>query len=258
MQVNSISSSNASFGSRLEDRLHDFANLSDRDISQLALQRASRDVNTNKAKRVNRLLWLLLPIASGVSAATRGKMPRMERVTQGLLSAIGVTAALGTADAAFLAQRKLEQSSSKVKDFNSKHPFMAFLNTAALGLGSFLLLYKGGSKLFQKYGTRLLDKNAARIENISQKLDTNKFLNSTSKFISEKVPNFVKKIGSGILNWAPWLVILAAFGHSSASRKSAVNAYTKNYDELKTAQMQVRELYKEEAALNDVQELADM
>lgn len=255
MQVNSVSTSvvnaNQSFGRRNLDReyLEQFAELDDKSLKQLAYQNAAYKVNDKKHKRISNALYYSIPIAAGLAAivrtpakivaeiAKKAKIsPRTVKFNNFAGTALNWAGTFLAIDLVFGAKRKLDKSSKTVNEFSNNHPILSTLATIGVTIGAMFAAGKGISKLAAKAPKARVDK---MMNALDKKLVNNKVLNKMSEKLS-KVPSAIKNITKGVIDFGPLLLICSSIAHSFNHQNVKASETVKVYDELKTAQSQIR------------------
>ncbi len=257
MQVNSVSSTNFGSTGKQKIDLETFANLSDRDLKNLAYARASYDVNDKKHKRINNAIFYSIPVVAGLGAAVNTVAPVVKnskgaaKKLTGLLRTAKLknfakTTALWTsmflaADAIFGAKHYLDKKSPTVKEFSEKHPVLSTFTAIGVGLAAVFGVSKGFPKFVKAFKSTQLGKDLLKKEGkLAAKLADNKLINKLSQKAS-KIPPAIKSFGKGLLNWGPLMLVLTSIMHTSSHERAKATEYGKNYETLKTAQSVVRE-----------------
>lgn len=259
MQVNSVSLNNSSkaqvFKSRQSD-IEKVANLDENTIRQLAYAKASYDVDDKKHKRITNALYYTLPVAFALGEAIKNpaelakslansskvNMGRYARVHRFAGAALGVTAALLAIDTVVGAKNLANKHSSAVREFSNEHPVLSMLGTVAVGFAALAGLHKYAPKLIGKIGSKLpADKAEKFIVNAAKKLNESKILNSMSKALT-KVPSGIKKFGATVVDYSPWLLVATSIGHSFSHDRAKMVQTQNNYNDIKMAQAEAREI----------------
>ncbi|MBD5401717.1 hypothetical protein HDR58_02790 [bacterium] len=254
MQVNSVSAAQPSFKSYQSD-LEAFANLSDRDVRKLAYAKASQSVNDKKHKRIGAAIMYSIPVVAGIAAAVKSpstlllplkgaanvNFSRAGRLVNFASTTLNWLGTFAIIDTIFGIKRHIDKKSPAMRDFAKENPVISTLATLGLSVASVYGASKGFSKLLNKFVPKDLTK--AQIKNLvkyNKKLTDNKVLNSLSKNL-DKVPSALKQIGKTALDWAPMAMIFGSLAHSMGHQRVKAEEYSKNYNDIKTAQALVRE-----------------
>lgn len=258
MQVNSVSLANANskpaFKGPRED-LEKYAYMDEGSTRNLALARASKDVNDKKHRIISNALYLAAPISGGLATACAlpstiltkvGKVnvSRASRVLLGSLSTLKYAGLFLGIDALFAAKRGLENKSETMNEFSQKHPVISFMGTVAASFAAFYGLKHGAKFLSNKLTA---GKNPVRFVRpflkASVKLNNSKTLDKASKMLS-KAPALAKNLTMGALSWGPLLFLLGRFSHDVNHSRDKALAFQDNYNQIKGEQAVIR------AALN--------
>lgn len=249
MQVNSVlASSNASnmaFKATPEERL--FASLRDRDVRNIAFEKASKDVNDRKHRRIDNALFLALPLAGGLSASVGKLSPEAikhygaKNIRAVRLARFGLVSASWAAGLAALGALwgTKDYLAGKV-DFIKNNPIISFVATFAAGFGVLSavnrLSWKGFSKALNMVeGEKVLP----YLRKARNALNNSKIINKASEYIS-KFPSPIKDIGRNTAELAPLLVIGTQIAHMFSHQRAKYQVANKNYEELKQAQEMIR------------------
>lgn len=257
MQVNSVSLNNpnskpAFKAAVTREDLENFANLDELTVRKLALAKASHNVDDKKHRRITNAIYWSIPVAAGIAAAVRTPSQVISRVAKTNFSrsariatfAVEAMKWAGTflaIDAVFGAKHKLDKKIPSLNEFTNEHPVVSTLATVGASIAAVWGAGKGASKLITK-----LAKNKLPVKSIKDaiafntKLNNNKILNKTSEVLG-KVHPAIKSFGKGVLDWSPWLLILASISHSTGHERAKAQEYSNNYQKIKTAQNLVRE-----------------
>ncbi len=250
MQVNSVSlSSNANnmaFKASLEEQV--FANLKDRDLRNIALAKASKDVNDRKHRNIDNALFISLPLAGGLAATAQKISPEaVAKFGKHNMRAIKfarfglVSASWGAGLAALGVLWNAKDYLAKKVNVIKNNPVISSIATFSAGFGVLAAVDKAGAKGLAKVIDSVDSKKVLpHLRKMRNALNESKVLNKASEFMS-KFPSPIKDIARGTAELAPLLVIgtqiAHIFGHQSVKAKVA----NKNYDELKQAQQNIRE-----------------
>ena len=265
MQVNSVSQNNVqSFGNRKQEKMERmivFANLNDKQLQQIALKKADEKYNAKDYNRKQNLLYYGIPIVSALANIqnpvlvnipkniTPKNVSRIEKFVADRARGIkfmqfGKSAILGTAafavfDLALRAKRKIDKKSETLSNFNKEHPFLSTIGNLAIATSAVLLGRAGLAKVAQKLPAKV-DRNTLKLLVKGKNfLNNNKVINKVAEY-AQKAPAVVKSFAKGTLNFAPWLLVLASFTNSINYSGNKTREIYKNYDQLKTAQAEVR------------------
>ncbi|MGN0031248.1 MAG: hypothetical protein ACI37Q_04765 [Candidatus Gastranaerophilaceae bacterium] len=265
MQVNSVSQNNVqTFGNRKQDKMERmiaFANLNDKQLQQIALKKADEKYSAKDYNRKQNLLYYSIPIVSALANIqnpvlvnipkniTPKNISRIEKIVADRVRSVklknfGKSALLGTAafavfDMALRAKRKIDKKSETLSNFNKEHPFLATVGNLAIATSAVLLGRAGLAKVVQKLPTKL-DRNTLKLLVKGKNfLNNNKVINKVVE-AAQKSPELVKTFAKGALNFAPWLLVLGSFTNSINYSGNKTREIYKNYDQLKTAQAEVR------------------
>ena len=265
MQVNSVSQNKVqSFGNRKQDKMERmiaFANLNDKQLQQIALKKADEKYSAKDYNRKQNLLYYSIPIVSALAnfqAPTLMALPKnikpenldrikhlmADRTRSVKLKNFGKSAILGTAafaifDLALRAKRKIDKKSETLTNFNKEHPFLSTVANLAIATSAVLLGRAGLAKVVQKLPTKL-DRNTLKfLVKAKNFINNNKVINKVANY-AQKAPEAVKTFAKGALNFAPWLLVLGSFTNSINYSGNKTREIYKNYDQLKTAQAEVR------------------
>ena len=240
MHVNPISTT--SFKASEQEMI--FADLKDGDLRQIAYEKAKQDTNDKFHRKLDKAIYLSLPLAGGLSVLGSGEIAGKLR-GQKLGAFTNATAKwiLGfmAVDAIFGAKHLLERKSEKINNFNQKHPFIANLTAFSAGFTALSGVFVGFNNLFNKHAEPLF--SAEKFNNV---LNNSKILNKMSELIA-KMPSSAKAIGKKALVYAPLILIATQIAHMFSHEKTKIVEYTKNYNGLKQAQNEVRENIRKEA-----------
>lgn len=246
MIVNSVSGQNFA-GKR--DNINAFINLDDNALSQIAKYKASRNIDEGKHKRASRALTAALPVSIGLSAAVASKKPLQSFA----IAAGSITAFLLGIDAAYAIGNKIRSKNESVANFAEKHPITSF--TAAI-LGSMAIgeIFSSGA-LFG--AVKLKDSKAyaslkGKLGGLAAKVSQTKVAAQAKNLASKgskllaKTPASLKSIGKKAAVWSPWIVIGATILETIGYRNKVNYEYSKQYNSLKDAQMNILKSYKAE------------
>ena len=248
MLVNSVLGANVgntSFKANLEEQI--FANLSDRDLRNIALAKASQDVNDKKHRRIDKALLYSLPLAGGLASVAGGFSPDtvaklgQKNVRALKLAHFGASSlkwAAGLAALELLWDAK-DYLANKV-DIIKKNPVISNVATFMAGFAVFGAVDRAGMKGVVKVLDSL---NASKVLPHYLKarkfLNDNPIINKASEFMS-KFPSPIKDVAKGAAAFAPLIVIATNIAHLFAHQKAKAQVAVKNYDELKQAQESIR------------------
>lgn len=255
MQVNSVSLANANskpaFKGPRED-LEKFAYMDEMSTRNLALARASKDVNDKKHRIISNALYLAAPISGGLAKACdvssslltkvgNVNVSRAARVLVGASEALKIGALFLGIDALFAAKRGLENKSETMNEFSQKHPVMSFMGTVAASFAAFYGLKHGVGLLSNKLAKsgKLPVRGIKNFLRFSKKLNNSKVLNKTSEYVGKMNP-FVKSFAKTALNWGPVLFILGRFSHDVNHSRDKALAFQDNYNQIKGEQAVIR------------------
>lgn len=274
MQVNSVSSNNVqSFGHRRptqREMLEGFANLNDKQLQQLAIEKADEKFNEKKYRRTQHKFFYSIPIVGALASALTSthivNIPEALAKTENTArlgkfvadrarsiklnhfvgaAALG-TAAFATFDLIFAGKRQLEKKNKTARNFAQNHPFLSLVSGLAVTAGAIIAGGMGISKLAGKASKPSISRLRTLVKG-KNFLNNNKVINKASKLIS-KAPQIVKTFAKSALNFAPWLLVLGSLTKSIGYSNGKTREIYKNYDQLKVAQTQVREALKAEEA----------
>ena len=256
MQVNSINS--VSFkGSPFEER---FANLSDKDLKEIAYNKASKQTNDKKHRRIDNAIFYSLPLAAGAATladkiAVQGiKADRIRGFKA--LKALGTTASWGATLAGFSAvwgaKNLVEKHSKTARDFSEKHPLISTIGTFVGGIAAMVGINNGFAKLAEKQAAKGFSygslKILAKAKNV---LNNSKVLNKAVEILA-KTPSSIKTAGKGALAFAPVIFIATSLIHQINHDSVKAKQFAKNYNDLKIAQEMIRQDLIKEAVEEEV------
>ena len=256
MQVNAISVSNPSF--RASEREKQFAALDDAALRTLAWNKASVDVNDKRHNRLDKAMYLSLPIVGGISTLVHkleyepikdaiinvpsnkirtAKLARAGRVAGAWAVALGAVSALwGAKDFA-------EKSVKSVKEFSKDHPVLTTMGAIAASFGAVVFANRVSYKAMNKFLFKDAQKavgDFSKLTKLDKALNNSKILNSAEKFI-KKMPPVLKEIGKNVVDFLPWIVIGTQITHSWGHQSAKLEQANKNYAQMKTAQEMIRQ-----------------
>lgn len=248
MQVNAISASNPGF--RATDKEHIFAALDDSTLKQIAWNKASVDVNDKRHNKLDRAMFMSLPIIGGLSSLAFATKPdiaeqKLRAVKFGRAAKIAGSwaLALGAVSALSGLKNVVENNVKSIRKFDNEHPVLttlASLAVAFVAIGATnKLTHRIADKLIMKDGINILE-NAAKMTKLDNVLNTNKYINKAAEYI-QKVPPALKDIGRIALGYLPWIAIGTQIAHMWGHQNAKLNQVEKNYSELKAAQEMIRE-----------------
>ena len=248
MQINAISASNTSFRATDQERI--FAALDDNTLRQIAWNKASVDVNDKRHNKLDRAMFLSLPVVGGLSSlafATNPDIPvqklRAAKFGRAAKIAGSWTLALGAISALSGIKNVVENNVKSIRKFDNDHPVLttlASLTVAFLAIGATnKLTHRIADKLIMKDGINILE-SAAKMTRLDNVLNTNKYINKAAEYI-QKVPPALKDIGRVALGYLPWIAIGTQIAHMWGHNSAKLNQVEKNYAELKAAQEIIRE-----------------
>ncbi len=269
MQVNSVSSNNIqSFGHRRRpierEMLEGFANLNDKQLQQIAFDKADEKFNDKKYRRTQNRFFYSIPIVGALASALTST--HIVRVPEALAKAenakrigkfiadrarsvkfnhfVGAaalgTAAFATFDLIFAGKRQLEKKNKTARNFAQNHPFLSLVSGLAVTAGAILAGGMGISKLAGKASSKPSISTLRTLVKGKNFINNNKVLNKASKLVS-KAPEIVKTFAKSALNFAPWLLVLGSLTKSISYSTGKTKEVYKNYEQLKTAQAQARD-----------------
>ena len=279
MQVNTVSSNSVqSFGHNKPSKremLEGFASLSDKQLQQLAIQKADEKYSDKKYRKTQNKLYYGIPIVAALSSAIAGtqliKIPenlaktenvermgkfvadraRSIRFNRFVGGALAGTAAFAAFDLILKGKRQIERKNKTAGEFAQNHPFLSSMIGITAALGTIIAGGAGISKLAGKASSKINISSLRTLVKGKNLLNNSKILNKASE-LTAKAPALVKSFAKGALNIAPWLLVLGSFTNSISYSNNKTRAIYQNYDQLKTAQAQVREALDNEDAVQDI------
>jgi hypothetical protein len=248
MQVNAISASNPSFRATDEDRI--FAKLDDSTLRNIAWNKASVDVNDKRHNKLDKAMFLSLPVIGGLSTLAYGIKPDIpvQKIRAAKFGRAGKiagawTLALGAVTALGGIKNIVENNVKAIKKFDNEHPMLTTIASLAVAFAAIGVTNKLNDKIFNKIiiknGKNILE-DASKMTKLDNILNTNKFINKSAQYL-EKVPPALKDIGRIVLGYLPWIAFGTQIAHIWGHNSVKVNQAEKNYNELKTAQEIIRE-----------------
>ena len=237
MRVNSVSLNNRqSFGNRDQKEL--FAGLSDNDLRNIAYQKASIDVNDKKHRKINNMLYYSIPVVAGIASAAH-KASRAGRILNFGLGFASWAVPFMVVDAAIGSKHFAQKHISSVKDFTEKHPILASVGTLAASILAYTALTRGGVKVLTKHGAKVSKVAAPYVDKLGKTLENSKVLDKLAG-LTKKIPSSAKDVAKTILDWSPWMLLLANVSHSFNHEKVKANEAINNYQDLKESQEAIR------------------
>ena len=237
MKVNSVSlNSNQSFGNYGQKEF--FAGLTDNDLRNIAYQKASLDVDDKKHRKINNMLYFSVPLVAGIASAAK-TASRVGRVFNFGLGFASWAVPFMIVDAAIGSKRFAQKHISSVKDFTEKHPIIASVGTLAASIFAYTAVTRGGVKALTKYGTKISKVTAPYVEKLSNALENSKVLDKIAG-LTKKLPSSAKDVAKTILNWSPWMLLVANISHSFNHERVKASEAINNYQDLKETQEAIR------------------
>lgn len=247
MQISAVS--NLNFKGKREN-IDNFINQDDRILRKASLQAAIQSSDEKKHKRTNNILWYSIPVAAGIAAAVlnKGKSTLFTKeltgtaakLTSGLKNAAKWGGAILAADAIVGSKNLITKNSSEAKDFEKKHPFIAFAGLLGAGLLAMSYLPRGLSKLYSKISPKTIGKLAEKTGKIANKINNNKLvksMNNSLNKLGKKIPSVVKNTGKVALAWAPDALLIGTLLHSVNHGVQVGSQANQNYNYLKDRQL---------------------
>ncbi len=253
MQVNSVSyNSVQSFGQHKptqREYLEGFAALDDKDLRKIAYAKASNEVNDKKHRRISNAIFYSIPLAAGLAAAVRtpsvlGKAAnrlRGAKLVNFATTALNWAGTFAVLDLVFGGKRVLERHSESARNFAKEHPILSTIGTIGAGIGLLFAGGKGVSKLADKALSKVRVKDLKNVIKANNKLNNSKILNSISAKLA-KVPSSIKGFAKGLIEYGPVLLFVSHVTHSINHSNVRTRQTYKNYEELKDAQNQIKEV----------------
>lgn len=242
MQVYSVNSSNLklnqSFGNG--DFQEQFAQLSDRELRQIAYNKASHDVNDRRHRRLDNAIINSIPLAAGVAAAAAAKTNRIGKLAAFGLGTASWAIPFAIVDATFGLKHFVDKKIKAFGDFSKENPFLSLVGAVGASFLGFALFRKGANVVLDKYGAKIMAKSKPFVNKLSKALDSSKVLNKAEDVL-KKVPSSLKEFSKTALDWAPWALFFTSIAHSISHDKARNAQFEHNYVTLKTAQQNIRE-----------------
>ena len=236
MQVNSVSSAQSFRSLPLEARV--IAALDDDQLKSVAYQKAKRDVEDKKHRRIDNLLYFSIPLSSAFAAAVNAKdVSRIARLGLGSRLAASLTLPFATVAGAFAIKNQADKHSRTSALFSANHPILTAVTALAGGLLAAAAIRGGVSALAPKVMKHV--DTAHLTENLAKKLNESKVLNSVSRQL-DKLPSSLKEFSKAALSWTPYVLVATQIGHMFNHDRVKTNEYYKNYEALKDVQNAVR------------------
>lgn len=250
MQVNSVSLSQNATGMAFKatPEEHLFASLKDRDLKQIAWEKASKDVNDKKHRKLDNLLFYSLPIAGGISASTNAFAPKVvKKIGAHNLRALKL-ARFGSVAAGWAAGLAALDLLWNTKDYLAgkvnvirNHPAISAITTFIAGFGVLSLVNNASFKgLKNIVNSKQVEKMVPTLRKMSKALNESKVLNKTSEFLS-KFPSPIKDMAKGAARFAPLIVIGVQIAHLFNHQRVKAQVTVRNFEELKKAQQLIKE-----------------
>ena len=262
MQVNSVSTN--SFGSSKSQQaltratLEMFADLDDQVLKQKSREAAAIQLNQKKHNKINNMIYWSIPLAGGLasvatnSAKVTSKLsPLLKNAAIFGKSALGWAGAFLAIDLLIAGKNKLTQKSETLQKFDREHPILstvigvgATLATLVLGAKGLKKLAPMAKKLVKPEFAEKISKAANNfITKLNDKVTGSKVIDKLTKGISA-MPSALKKVLKGAAEWGPLALVFASIAHTSRFANAKRAQTEKNYQELKIAQAEARELLK--------------
>ena len=272
LSVSSNLASRPAFGLNI-NKPEVMANLSDKDIKDLAYKKTLKDVKENKHRAFQAAIYAGIPVVAGLAAAatspkfairTIGKHSktiadgtRLAKLSFGLNNAASWGAALLGGFAAFGLTKVLVNNSKKARDFVQNHPFISTVAGFVAAYGGYKGISKVGVKLIEKFASRGSDEAAKYVLKLTgskggigvgeetlkfaKALNNNKYLNAINKQIN-KIPSAIKDFSKIVMSFSPFALIIGAFANSTKHNAQKVAAMYNNVGELAMQRKAAREM----------------
>ena len=232
-----------SFGQSNRNRanIDAFINLDDNSIREIAKVRTQQNVDTKKYDRLDKTLDVALPIAGGISAAAyAAKGSRLKAFGKGAalwgLFIGGINAAFGIANA-------VKRNNDSISDFAKKHPILSFAGAATAAYFAGMGMIKGGAKVFEKLSKTNVFKTATKkASKILTDVKGTKFVKGAidmAATLSKKTHPALKEAAKVAAIWAPAITIIGSLTNSIGYRNKVTSEYCRNYNDLKTKQLEL-------------------
>ena len=279
MRVNTVGSSTAFKERSLEEK---FAKLGNDDLKVLAYEKAKLDTNDKKHNRIDKAIYLSLPLAAGVAklaendfinkkelyyALKEAGKPFAERISiikrlaesgekvlnpseirafkfmKGAGAVVSWTTMLAAFSAVWMGKIAAEKKSKTMRDLSQHYPFLTTVGTFAAGVLASMGVDKGVA-VAAKALKKKIPYNSLK-ESLKNTLNNSKVLNKAANVIA-KVPSPIRSIGKGALVFLPFAMIVTSFIHSMNHDAKKMEQARKNFNDFKVAQQMIKEDLKSE------------
>lgn len=264
MQVNAVSFGNSAeneqkLALRRKIMREYVANMSDKDLHNLASESVLNSPKAKKNKKLNNLLYYSIPLAAGLGAAIRTpkmfpKYFRSMKLNNFATTALNWAWTFAVIDMTFGATRYLNKHNKKAGDFSQNHPILSTLATVAASVAAIFGTGKGISKIINKFGDKISIKDLRAFVKFNNKLNSSKILNNISEKIA-KVPKSIRNFAKTAIDYSPMLLIIASIANQFGTGNKISAETEKSFKQLKEDRKILREQIAQENACKKAQEL---